>query len=69
MQEKLLTFLLHMNKLLRLIVCNHPVTTGLTPDRKKKNNYDKIAHFSFTYEQVNKTDSLQPSGCNGPKSR
>ena len=25
----------------------------------------KIAHFSFTYENVNKTDSFQPSGCNG----
>ena len=25
-----------------------------------------IADFSFTYEKINKTDSLQPSGCNGP---
>ena len=25
----------------------------------------KIAHFSFAYEKANKTDSLQPSGCNG----
>ena len=26
----------------------------------------KIAQFSFTYEKVNKTDSVQPYGCNGP---
>ena len=29
-------------------------------------NAGKIDNFSFTYEKVNKTDSLQPSGCNGP---
>ena len=28
-------------------------------------NAGKIAHFIFTYEKVDKTDSLQPSGCNG----
>ena len=27
---------------------------------------DKIAHFSSTYEDVNKTDSSQPSSCYGP---
>ena len=26
----------------------------------------KIDNLSFTYEKVYKTDSLQPSGCNGP---
>ena len=25
----------------------------------------KIAHISFTYKKVNKSDSLQPCGCNG----
>ena len=29
-------------------------------------NAGKIAYFSFTNEKYNKTDSLQPSGCNGP---
>ena len=29
-------------------------------------NAGKIANFSFRYEKVNKTDSLQPSCCNGP---
>ena len=29
-------------------------------------NARKMAHFSTTYEKVNKTDSLQPSGSNGP---
>ena len=27
----------------------------------------KIAQFSFTHEKVNKTDSLPPYGCKGPK--
>ena len=27
-------------------------------------NTGKLAHFSFTFEKVNKTDSLQPSSCN-----
>ena len=26
----------------------------------------KFAQFSFTYEKVNRTDSLQPSSCDGP---
>ena len=26
----------------------------------------KIAHFSSTYENVNKTDNLQPFGCSQP---
>ena len=26
----------------------------------------KIAHFSFTYEKLNKTDGLQQYGCIGP---
>ena len=29
-------------------------------------NTEKMAHFSFTYGKVSETDSLQPSGCNGP---
>ena len=29
-------------------------------------NAGKIANFSSTYENVNKTNSLQPSGYNGP---
>ena len=29
-------------------------------------NAGNIAHFSCTYEKVNNTDSLQPSGSNGP---
>ena len=29
-------------------------------------NLGKMSHFSFTYEKVNTTDSLQPSGSNGP---
>ena len=28
-------------------------------------NAVKIAHSSHTHEKVNKTDSFQPSGCNG----
>ena len=27
----------------------------------------KIAHYSYTYKNVNLTDSLLPSGCNGPQ--
>ena len=29
-------------------------------------NAGRSTHFYLTYEEVNKTDSLQPSGCNGP---
>ena len=29
-------------------------------------NAGKMVHFTFTYEKVNKADSLQPFGCNGP---
>ena len=27
-------------------------------------NAGKLTHFSFTYEEVYETDSLQPDGCN-----
>ena len=38
----------------------------MTKVRLKLHFYEeKIAHFSFIYEKVNKTDSLQPSVSNG----
>ena len=35
-------------------------------DCRKTQNTGKITRFSLTYENVNETDSLQQSGCNGP---
>ena len=43
------------------------ITFVVTKERFKLNfNAGEIAHFSFTYEKVNKTDSLQQSCCNRP---
>ena len=43
------------------IICWHGV-----PNSNMLENAGKMAHFSFTYEKVDKTDSLQPSGCIEP---
>ena len=63
MQEKLLTFLLHMKKLIEQIDCNHPASTGCLLIKQIKASLKQLFYDTFSvvysYKRTVATGMLQ----------